>query len=371
MISRKYLIILPTIAFACLLIAGLVVSAISLKAATPEEWLELKDSANILSGESTRRFTKLLNKHFILGPAFNRIERGILWNLIGDLGPSVRAGCDDWLYLSDELEVHPDRLKSARFRAMLAAKLDSRLQQRGIKLLVVVVPDKTRIESAHLCGLNRASMFGSRVVSWQALLTAQGVETLDLTSTLSAMPGERYYHTDTHWNEAGANASAGAVASALNALHWATVAPNGAVTLNPVRAERPGDLVHLAGLDGLPGFLRPKVEMAQVTNVSPVAVASDDLFGDAGLPEIALIGTSYSRNSNFVPFLEHHLGVSVANLAKDGGDFSGAATAYFSGSTFRSSAPKVVIWEVPERVIEKPINDAERKWLETLVKAKL
>ena len=72
-----------------------------------------------------------------------------------------------------------------------------------------------------------------------------------------------------------------------------------------------------------------------------------------------------------MPFLEHNLGEPVANLAKDGGDFAGAATSYFSGATFRSNPPKVIVWEVPERVIEMPVKDAERKWLDTLVKGKL
>jgi alginate O-acetyltransferase complex protein AlgJ len=370
-IKQKLLTLLPVIAFACLLLAGLVVSVVSLMAVTGEEWAELKNPSKILSGESTRRFTKLLNQHFVLGAMFNQIERGIQWNLTGDLGPGVRAGCGDWLFLTDELEVYPDRVKSAQLRATLAQLLNNRLKERGIKLLMVVIPDKTRIENAHLCGLNRSAVFDQRVASWLGTVSSHGVATLDLTATLANMPTERYYHTDTHWNEVGANAAARAVENALVTLKWATTSPGSAVTLNPERAARSGDLVHLAGLDGLPGFLRPRVELAQVTHVEPVSVASDDLFGDAGLPTIALIGTSYSRNSNFVPFLEHHLGEPVANLARDGGDFSGAATAFFEGSTFRSNPPRIVIWEVPERVIESPVKDAERKWFKALTAGKL
>ncbi|HEX5337366.1 MAG TPA: hypothetical protein VFW53_02910 [Gallionella sp.] len=370
-IQRKYLVLVPALAFVLLLIAGLVVSVITLKSVPSKEWAALADPAKILSGESTRGFTKLLNQHFVAGSVFNQIERGILWNLTGDLGPRVRAGCGDRLFLTDELEVYPGRSDSAAFRAKLAAQLRDRLAERGIKLMMVVVPDKTRIESAHLCGLNRSASFDRRIVDWLATLKSHGVETLDLTAVLAAVPGERYYHTDTHWNEAGASAAASAVASGLRALGWAAAAEGEAVTLSAARVARPGDLVHLAGLDGLPGYLRPKVELAQVTAVPPLAVASDDLFGDAGLPTIALVGTSYSRNSNFVPFLEHRLGEPVANLAKDGGDFTGAATAFFGSPAFRDNPPKVVIWEVPERVIEMPLKEAEREWLKLIEKGKL
>ena len=267
--------------------------------------------------------------------------------------------------------MHADSAKSAQFRAELAAKLNDSLKARGIRLLMVVVPDKTRIESTHLCGLNRSRLFENRLVNWLATVNSSGVATLNLTSTLSALPGERYYRTDTHWNEAGANASASAVADDLAKLGWATLASASEVVLNPVLVTRSGDLVHLAGLDGLPASLRPKLEQVQSTKVTPVAVASDDLFGDAGLPSIALIGTSYSRNANFLPFLEHHLGEPVANLARDGGDFAGAATSYFDGATFRDNPPKVVIWEVPERVIGMPIKDIERSWMEKLEKSGL
>ena len=368
---RNFLIWMPVVAFVCLLLAGLVVSVLSLKKLTAQDWSELGNPAKILSGESTKHFTKLLNKNFVLGAVFNRVEHAIQWNLIGDMGSSVRSGCDDWLFLSDELEIYPDSTKSASARVELAAILNERLQSRGIKLLMVVVPDKTRIESAHLCGLNRSFSFENRIMSWLNTLKSRSVTVLSLTDTLSALQGDRYYHTDTHWNESGSNAAARAVAADLWKLGWATPASSREVVLNLLLQPRPGDLVHLAGLDGLPGFLRPKVELAKISVVPPVAVASDDLFGNAGLPTIALIGTSYSRNSNFVPFLENHLGEPVANLAKDGGDFAGAATAYFSGSTFRDNPPKTVIWEVPERVIEKPLSEVERQWLEKLKKGGL
>ncbi|MFA6062086.1 MAG: hypothetical protein WC736_05695 [Gallionella sp.] len=370
-IKSKNLMLLPVIAFVLLLLAGLVVSVLSLKAVGEAEWRELKDPQKILSGESTRRFTKLLNQHFLLGTSFNQIERGIQWNLTGDYGPSVRAGCADWLFLADELTVHEARARSAQFRAELAMRLDASLKARGIKLLMVVVPDKTRIEAVHLCDLNRPVSFESRVLNWQDALKRQGIATLDLTQALQSTPGERYYRSDTHWNETGSLAAAKSVAATLASLHWAALSPAGEVALNSVQVARPGDLVHLAGLDGLPAFLRPEVEQAQVTVVPAVEVASDDLFGDAGVPGIALIGTSYSRNSNFVPFLARSLGEPVANLAKDGGDFSGAAIAYFAGSTFRDNPPKVVVWEIPERVIEMPVKQAEQQWFDTLAKGAL
>jgi alginate O-acetyltransferase complex protein AlgJ len=86
-------------------------------------------------------------------------------------------------------------------------------------------------------------------------------------------------------------------------------------------------------------------------------LAEDDLFGDSQLPNVAVIGTSFSRNSNFMPFLEQAVGASVGNFALDGGAFSGAAKAYFASSAFKQTPPKLIVWEIPERDLQAPYVD--------------
>jgi alginate O-acetyltransferase complex protein AlgJ len=307
---------------------------------------------------------KLLNQHFVLGHTFAQIEHGFLWNLTGDLGNRVRAGCDNWLFLTDELEIYQDRARSAQFRVERVEQLHQRLAERGIKLLVTVIPDKSRVESAHLCGLPRPVQFDSRIDNWLGQLSAKGIETLNLTPTLATISGDRYLRTDTHWNEAGAYAAAAVISDKLRLLNWVTL-PAEPVSIATTRVEHDGDLIRLANLDGLPSWLRPSVEITSITDVAPLTVISDDLFGDAGLPSIVLIGTSYSRNSNFAPFLEHALGERIINLSKEGGDFFGSAADYLTGGTYSETPHTLVIWEIPERVLEMPLLDIERKeWVE-------
>ena len=80
------------------------------------------------------------------------------------------------------------------------------------------------------------------------------------------------------------------------------------------------------------------------------------------MPGIAVIGTSFSRNSNFIPFLEAALGTRVVNVARDGGEFAGAANAYFGSATFRDTPPKLVIWEIPERSLQRPLAGEPTAW---------
>jgi alginate O-acetyltransferase complex protein AlgJ len=129
-------------------------------------------------------------------------------------------------------------------------------------------------------------------------------------------------------------------------------------------------LIRLAGADWLFDSLQPQPDVVQETSFkvekraniaagsasAPTASAqTDDLFGDADLPNVVVIGTSFSRTSNFVPFIEKELNAKVANLARSGGDFSGAMNAYLSSVAFKKTPPKLVIWEIPERVLQQKV----------------
>ncbi len=111
-----------------------------------------------------------------------------------------------------------------------------------------------------------------------------------------------------------------------------------------VRLQRDTSMARRLGFDQLQRELRGATSNA------------DDLFGDAGLPNVALIGTSFSRNSNFVGFLQKALNAPVGNFSKDGGEFSGAAKAYFESPAFKQTPPKLLIWEIPERDLQTPYD---------------
>ncbi len=326
------------------------------------------DWPSFMAGEPMQQLAHALAKAELPVHAA-RIERGLSWQVSHDLGPRVREGERDWLFLSDELTPHANAAQSAASRAQQVIELRQRLAADGIQLLVVVVPDKSRIATEHLGQLHRPAAFADRVKQWTDPLAQAGVNVLDLSAALGTLQrqGEpAFLRTDSHWTEAGAETAAALVAQRIRALGALGFVPPSAsrVRLNDrVTAVRPGDLVKLAGLDGLPSGWQPRPELAQQSRFEMVrntAVASAgktdktggaDLFGDAELPSIALIGTSFSRNSNFVPFLEQKLNRQVGNFALDGGDFDGAARAYLRSPAFKQTPPKLLVWEIPERVL--------------------
>lgn len=302
-----------------------------------------------------------------------RIERGLSWVVAGDLGPRVRRGASGWLFLGDELTVHDrPQLNSAQRKADVL-KVQKTLAAKGIKLLVVVVPDKSRIEASHLGMLHRPARYASRASQWVGELKLAGVEAIDLTATLSEFKqknGAAFLKSDSHWTEQGAEAAAQSVSAEVLRLRIIATPAQSLIVDKRLETNRPGDLIRLAGVDWLFDALQPQQDLAQETSfkvgsqgqdkgrqgTAPASSASrqtDDLFGDADLPNVVVIGTSFSRTSNFVSFIEKELNAKIANLARNGGDFSGAMNTYLLSVAFKKTPPKLVIWEIPERVLQQ------------------
>ena len=301
-----------------------------------------------------------------------RTERGVSWLVAGDLGPRVRQGERDWLFLQDELAPHPAGAASAQARAADVLAMRDRLQREGIGLLVVLVPDKTRIAAAHLGAIHRPALFAPRIDDFMRTLQGSGVQAINLTDVLAAMNtaggAQPFLRTDTHWTEQGAEAAAFAVAARVRAMGVQPVPLVNRRIASQTVAPRSGDLIRLAGIDWLDASLGPRPDDARTTTfadgaAAPGAVADpaaksddSDLFGDADLPNIALVGTSFSRTSGFVPFLDYALHTRVASFARDGGGFSTSLLNYLKSPTFRETPPKLIIWEIPERVLQAPAN---------------
>ena len=302
-----------------------------------------------------------------------RLERGISWVVAGDLGPRVRRGAPGWLFLGDELTVHDQPQNNAAQRKADVFKVQKILSAKGIKLLVAVVPDKSRIEASQLGMLHRPSRFEPRARQWVGELKLAGVDALDLTDTLTSFKQKHaaaFLESDSHWTEQGAEAAAVAVSGEVRRLKIVATPTQVLVIHHRTESTRAGDLIRLAGVEWLFDSLQPPPDVLQETSFrvekgaksavgsvpAPVASAQiDDLFGDADLPNVVVIGTSFSRTSNFVSFIEKELNAKVANLARSGGDFSGAMNAYLSSVAFKKTPPKLVIWEIPERVLQQKV----------------
>ena len=318
-------------------------------------------------GRTTQTIEKQIDQKLPVRATLIAAANSLRYRLMRGAGDQVRLGADDWLYLTDELRFYPDADAHQAARITLLAAASKALAERGVRLVVALVPDKARVHPGHLPEGQAPAYTGQRYAQALASLRAQGVFAIDLLAPLQdgERAGAMYYRTDTHWNQAGARVAAQAVADGVKGLGLALDPTSFAQDAAGAETERPGDLIRLMGLSDVPNFWRPKPdrEAAVTTRQTSADSAGGGLLGDAAAVPVVLTGTSYSLRGNFHGYLQEALSAKVLNTAKDGGGFLQAATDYFKDEAFKASPPKLVVWELPERFLPAPLESKEAGWL--------
>ncbi len=329
-------------------------------------------------GELTQGLEKQLDLKLPIRSTLIALANTIRYQLFGGAGDQVRTGKDNWLFIADELKYEGPRAHSKstvdtaaalQTRVGLITDLSKQLEAQGVKLVVALVPDKARIYADQLKNADYPAYNQGRYKSALDGLKSNGVTTVDLFAVLApaAKQGEIYYRTDTHWNQKGAVLAAKEIASVVQSLKLDLQKTTFTTQAAAQSEERPGDLIRLMGLEFVSNRLRPKSDQESIEITVEViekgaAPKSVGLFDDTSVP-VALVGTSYSLRANFHGRLQEFMSVKVLNTAKDGGGFLQAMTAYLKDDAFRTAKPRVLIWEIPERMLQSPLRD-EKGWLE-------
>lgn len=356
---------LPGFALVAMLATGLV-SSIDALVFRHADWSGKVSWQAFADGDATAAIAKSLQQRMPFADALVTADRVIGWIAVGDLGPRVRRGCDDWLFLTDELVLHPGRDEIFRARLALIERVAKFLESRSIALVVVPVPDKSRIAAPYRCGIERPPALAGRLQKFEAGLTARNIRVASLLPALGALGGEGYYRTDTHWNERGARRAAEAIAADLRGWGLAPAAQLTFEVSAQAERERVGDLVRLAGLDQMPHALRPRGDRESPVRIKQTSGQAVGILDDVTAPEVAVIGTSFARRGGFIGFLSLVLAAPVANLAQDGGGVFTAAIDYFRNPAFTGTPPRVIVWEIPERLLDEPLAAADQQWAGTI-----
>jgi alginate O-acetyltransferase complex protein AlgJ len=274
----------------------------------------------------------------------------------------VLVGDDGWLFTSEEFALYPsaaggrgDAAEVARKGRIVATVADA-MQERGVRLLVAVVPAKARIEAAHLGRYRVPAEVAARPAAFLADLHGRGIETVDLTATLGALPtgADAFLHTDTHWTPEGAAAAAHTIATTIRAgtppawLDSAHVS-----TTQGAAAPHDGDLLRFVPLGPLKATLGPPLDTLHTPTVT--VESSGGLLDDVTVP-VALVGTSYSDDVRwaFAGALQRELGADVLNAAAEGRGPFLTMMKYLDDDAWKTAPPQLVIWEIPERYLAVP-----------------
>ncbi|AZL73988.1 alginate O-acetyltransferase AlgX-related protein [Pseudomonas oryziphila] len=294
------------------------------------------------------------------------LSAAVRYRLLGDLGDQVVQGCPGWLFYRDGLRAQAGVKGAYEARLRLMQHWVGQLRSQGLQVLLVAVPDKSRIESQALCGLQQSPQLQARLGQWQASLASQGVPYADLGAALAhdAQTPPQFFRTDVHLNADGAQRAADAVAA--SALALLDGKRDQLFTSSQVGAAQPrmGDLIVLAGLEHAASAWRPAVEDEHPQQIQ--VQRSGGLLDDTPPVQVLLAGSSNGRRSAFAERLGRNLGQQVWNQSLDGGQFSGALLAALGKRERWPASLKLVIWEFSESALSLPLTADERAVLATL-----
>ncbi len=292
----------------------------------------------------------------------------VQWRLLADAGERVVVGRHGWLFYGPSVRYlterptgapegdSPDPLPAIRsFR--------DQLQARGIRLLVVPVPNKESVYPGMLAG--RAAGAGVVVGESTRRLLGQleqcGIEYVDLFEVFRRAgreespsdPGRLYLAQDSHWSPEGARTAA--VAVARRVLEGGAVnRGDRAYVERPVTVRRHGDLVQMLRVPQIERAIEPEsLECLQV-----VQPDTGTPYRDATASQVLILGDSFLRifeqdepgSAGFIAHLARELGQPLTSIVNDGG----ASTLVRQELARRPTLllnKKMVIWEFAEREI--------------------
>lgn len=270
------------------------------------------------------------------------------WAVFGQGTQDVVVGRDTWLFTAEEFVADPQF--DTRFDAAVAqiADVQSDLSARGIKLLVVALPDKADIYQDKLT-VARPERPAMRHAHLVAGLRAHGIPTLDAAHPLRShrATGDTYLRHDTHWSPLGAQVVAQDAAQIIE--RWSLDLPAADVTTTPTgTAPHEGDLLAFVDTGALRPWLGPETD--SIATYETVITSSGSLF-EAAPVEVALVGTSFSAKQDwhFTDFLQQALQAEVINYAEEGQGPFAPMQAMLADPAFTDTPPKLVIWEIPSR----------------------
>lgn len=345
--------------------AFLLVCFAGMAASLPHLWSEPARAAyaplsasTLLNGTFTATFDRTFAKGVPHSDALDGAAAGLLYYTLGDAGPQVRAGCPGWLFLAEEIQEVRNGDTYLERRVELARKIAADFARRGVKLVLLPVPEKVSLARASSCGLPVARQARDRLAAWRGLSAGLGLREVNLTP---AWPAPGFLRTDTHWNATGASFAAAQTAQMVNAA----LGDRGStkVTLSEgAPYPRPGDLMRIANLIRTADIFGPTPD--QWRDITANWSRTGGLLDDAPVPAVILAGSSFSLRAGFIESLQAALAREVVQRSLAGGGFSGAILDLLDAHADLLQRTKLVVWEWPVRALTQPLTDAERRYLE-------
>lgn len=331
--------------------------------------------SSLIDGKWAKAFESHYDKEFPVKRLGTNVWAAVDYLLFGEGRPGVVVGRDDWLYSDEEFHPVANSESNIEDNWALIRGVQRELDRQGIKLVLAILPAKTRLYPEHLPDEQPSTSLKALYGQFRSNATDAGMTAPDLLSPLQQAKqdgAQVFLRTDTHWTPSGAEIVARQLGERIRGSQLLSEPPRLYVTENGSSREHQGDLVRFLPLDPLFSDLLPPPDQLQQRTTQPIAEAGDGgdaLFGEAQVP-VALVGTSYSANPswNFVGALRQALQSDVVSYAEDGHGPILPMLKYLQTDAIKQTPPQVVIWEFPERYLPmaNDLSGFDPAWLARL-----
>jgi alginate O-acetyltransferase complex protein AlgJ len=312
---------------------------------------------DFLEGRTAFAFEKKFEDVFPLKDAAVNTFGALSYGVMHSGRDGVVLGKDGWYFTKEEFEDWKGADQAQASKVAFVKNVKDYLAAHHVGLVVALIPSKTRVYEEYL--RDGVSLPESRRYTYEqfrkALLdTGVVVPDLEIVMREGKSSDAMFMHTDTHWTAAGAKRVANALKDVVKqSCSSLSLAEQTFKTVEGKEKQYDGDLLRYVKT----GFLRPYVGPSAETVKefqTDAASGAGDLFGDATV-EVTLVGTSYSaqKDWHFDGFLREALRADVLNLADEGKGPVEPMVNFLKTVDLKSAAPKLVIWEIPERFITK------------------
>ncbi len=276
---------------------------------------------NIKTGLNIIAFENTFLGHKTLVEAFNTLRIRL-----GDrVFPNALVGEDGWLFYTADRSIDDFQLTNSYPDSELAEdqkrfdRLYVQLQQKGIKLVVLITPDKNSIYPQYMPGQIKKIGDESRLDQFVNYMTKYGkTPVIDFRSDLieTSKTKQTFYKTDTHWNPLGGYIAYTKIMSALSQYYPELTSH----PLSDYEVVQEGLVTFgIPWIMGMPDIkeeswaLLPKFETG--TNIRKITLSdgNDVRFSwnqNEQLPSILIYHDSFL--DGVIPFLEPHFGQTTS-----------------------------------------------------------
>ncbi len=280
------------------------------------------------------------------------------------------VGKDNWLFYQGEF-IDANTAANSKISIDLIRRLNNVLQRNGIALVFTMPPIKSRLYANHLPDNQPLNPYmHTNYERMVKLLREGGVNVADLNTPLLNSPKKDsdsplYFRLDTHWAPPGIMLAAEAIRAEIDrnaALKQAlTAIPEERFEMVWSKRKVPStsrDMIKILP-EGSPVF----ADELMVSFFIKKQQASAALLGE-GNTAVALVGSSFSNSwESYGGFpdalrftLQRELVVSKSIMP---GAWFGME-AYLRDDAFQTHKPKLIIWEMPERLMHVPPDSQNR-----------